>query len=144
MANNLASLTGGCVCGAVRFVATGDPLRVGLCHCMTCRKAHASAFNPFVVFARAQVTVTGNLASWHSSSGESREFCPQCGARIGIFTKTAAELSLGSFDDINVFQPQYEAWTLRREAWVRELERPQFSKDRTSTTTPLPSFLPIK
>jgi hypothetical protein len=43
--------SGGCACGKVRFTVTAQPKRVGLCHCMTCRKAHGAAFNPFVVFA---------------------------------------------------------------------------------------------
>ena len=41
--------TGGCACGGVRFVATGEPLRMGLCHCLTCQRAHAAAYNPFIV-----------------------------------------------------------------------------------------------
>jgi len=50
---------GGCACGAVRFAVRGAPVRVGLCHCLRCRKAHASAFNPFAVFRREQLTVSG-------------------------------------------------------------------------------------
>lgn len=50
---------GGCACGQVRIRATGEPLRVGICHCMTCRKYHGTAFNAFVVFSRDQVTIDG-------------------------------------------------------------------------------------
>ena len=32
--------TGGCLCGNVRIVASGLPYRVGLCHCLDCRKHH--------------------------------------------------------------------------------------------------------
>jgi hypothetical protein len=48
-----AGIAGGCACGAVRFAVRGAPVRAGLCHCLTCRKAHAAAFNPFVVYLRA-------------------------------------------------------------------------------------------
>jgi hypothetical protein len=41
---------GGCACGAVRYVAEGGPLRVGLCHCLTCRKRHGAPFNAFAAF----------------------------------------------------------------------------------------------
>jgi hypothetical protein len=41
---------GGCACGAVRYVVTGGPLRVGLCHCLTCRKRHGAPFNAFAAF----------------------------------------------------------------------------------------------
>jgi len=51
--------TGGCACGAVRFTTIGEPRRGGLCHCMACRKAHAAAFNPFVVSAPDAVEVIG-------------------------------------------------------------------------------------
>ncbi|WP_442954681.1 GFA family protein [Pantoea sp. LMR881] len=36
--------TGSCLCGKVRFEATGSPYRIGLCHCLDCHKHHGALF----------------------------------------------------------------------------------------------------
>ncbi len=126
-------LTGGCACGAVRFTTRGQPLRVGLCHCLTCRKAHAAAFNPFVVFAPDQVKVTGALATWASSPSYQRRFCRVCGSRVLGVNDGEVELSLGSFDEPGRFAPQYESWISRREPWLAPLPVPQHEHDRTNS-----------
>src|ERR1700759_4806702 len=41
---------GGCLCGAVRYQADGDPLSAGYCYCADCRKASGSGFIPFMGF----------------------------------------------------------------------------------------------
>ncbi len=40
---------GGCSCGAVRLEARGELIRVGLCHCLTCRKETGGPFMAFAV-----------------------------------------------------------------------------------------------
>jgi hypothetical protein len=124
-------LTGGCACGAVRFTVHADPVRVGLCHCLTCRKAHASAFNPFVVFPAGAVTITGEFGAWRSSAHFVRHFCPACGSRVSAAYDDGdeIELSLGSFDQPGLFSPQYESWIIRREAWLAPLDVPQNDRD---------------
>lgn len=123
--------TGGCACGAVRFIVRGAPVRAGLCHCMTCRKAHGSAFNPFVVYRREQVAMTGNIRYWQNSARYQRAFCPVCGSRImASFDDTdEIELSLGSFDDPGVIAPHYESGVIRREPWLPALPVRQNDRD---------------
>ena len=123
-------LTGGCACGALRFTASSDPLRTGLCHCLVCRKAHASAFNPFVVFPAEAVEVTGAPRSWFSSSGYDRRFCGDCGSRILAVNGDEVEISLGSLDEPGLLAPEYESWVSRREPWLRPLDTPQHTANR--------------
>ncbi|HEY8617432.1 GFA family protein [Phenylobacterium sp.] len=121
---------GGCACGAVRFTTRGEPARAGLCHCLTCRKAHAAAFNPFVVFRAEQVEVQGETASWESSPGYQRRFCPACGARVVNNNGDEIEISVASFDEVGAFAPQYESWIIRREPWLPPLKVPQYETNR--------------
>ena len=123
---------GGCGCGAVRFSVRGKPVRAGLCHCLTCRKAHASAFNPFLVFAPDQVDVRGELTEWRSSPKYVRRFCAICGSPVCGGDGDEIEISLGSFDEPGQFEPEYELWVIRREPWLAALEVPQFTGDHPS------------
>jgi hypothetical protein len=118
---------GGCACGLVRFVVRGQPLRVGLCHCLTCRKYHGSAFNPFVIFRQRDVKITGVCVEWRSSSTGVRKRCAICGSPIAYVQEGSGEieLSLGSFDQTSIFMPQYENWISRRELWQHPVAGPQ-------------------
>lgn len=130
MQADIRSLLGGCACGAIRFKTLSDPLRTGLCHCMVCRKAHASAFNPFVVFPAEAVEVTGTPRNWLSSSGYDRRFCGDCGSRILAVNGDEVEISLGSLDEPGLIEPQYESWVSRREPWLEPLDKPQYAFNR--------------
>ncbi|MGV8812291.1 GFA family protein, partial [Pseudomonas aeruginosa] len=51
--------TGGCLCGKVRLVASGQPYRVGLCHCLDCRKHHGALFHASAIFPEEAVSIEG-------------------------------------------------------------------------------------
>jgi len=123
---------GGCVCGAVRFRTAGAPLRVGLCHCLDCRKAHAAPFSAFAVFPAESVTLTDDiggelppdsLSSHDNGRGYRRDFCRNCGSSIrSVESGTSeVELYLGLFDETSLWQPTYELWIKRREEWLDHL-----------------------
>ena len=106
-------ITGGCLCGDVRVVASGQPYRVGLCHCLDCRKHHGALFHASAVFPQDAVAVTGET---HSYAG--RFFCPRCGSPVFSQSGDETEVHLGSLDAPNQLTPTYELWTVRREAWL--------------------------
>jgi hypothetical protein len=105
--------TGGCFCGKVRFVAAGRPYRVGLCHCLDCRKHHGALFHASAIFPADAVTVEGETRDYAG-----RHFCPQCGSSLFGRSADEIDLSLGCLDDIDQFTPTYELWTVRRESWL--------------------------
>ena len=110
---NAEDLTGGCLCGAVRFVAAGRPYRVGICHCLDCRKHHGALFHASAIFPQAAVTIAGETGEYAG-----RHFCPRCGSSVFSQSGDEIELNLGSLDAPDRLQPTYELWTIRREAWL--------------------------
>lgn len=109
----METVTGGCLCGKLRFEAKGQPYRVGLCHCLDCRKNHGALFHASAIFPLDAVTVTGETRDYLQ-----RFFCPTCGSPVyGIFDDEIA-VNLGAFDAPDQFQPTYELWTVRRESWL--------------------------
>jgi hypothetical protein len=98
---------------------------------MTCRKAHSAAFNPFVIFLRDDVELSGDIRAWRSSDSYERWFCPTCGSRVfgATIGSDELELSLGSFDMPALVSPQYESWVIRREPWPAPLPVTQNARD---------------
>jgi len=109
----MEQVVGGCLCGAVRFSAAGDPLRVGICHCLDCKKHHGSAFYAAAIFSKNTVQVVGSFAEY-----KGRCFCPKCGSSVFATTGDEIELHLGALDDPATFAPTYELWTSRKERWL--------------------------
>jgi hypothetical protein len=107
--------TGGCLCGNVRFVAEGDPYRVGLCHCLDCRKHHGALFHASAVFPQDAVSHEGETGEY-----QGRSFCPRCGSSVFSQTGDETEVHLGALDAPDQLKPTYELWTIRRETWLPE------------------------
>ena len=106
-------VTGGCLCGSVRIVATGHPYRVGLCHCLDCRKHHGALFGASAIFPEDAVTIEGETSDYAG-----RFFCPRCGSSVFARSGDEVEVHLGGLDAPDQFMPTYESWIVRREAWL--------------------------
>ena len=105
--------TGGCLCGDVRVVATGAPHRVGLCHCLDCRKHHGALFYAAAIFPQDAVAIIGETRDFRG-----RHFCPRCGSSVFARSGDEVEVHLGTLDAPDQLVPSYEVWTLRRESWL--------------------------
>lgn len=121
--------TGGCLCGDVRLEATGEPYRVGLCHCLDCRKHHGALFYAAAIFPQDAVAVEGETRDYAG-----RHFCPRCGSSVFARAGDEVEVHLGALDEPNQLVPTYECWTIRREAWLPSfpLSR-RYTRDREAT-----------
>jgi hypothetical protein len=106
-------LNGGCLCGRVRIVASDQPNRVGICHCLDCRKHHGSLFYAAAIYDQGAVTVTGETREYAG-----RYFCPVCGSSVFARFSDEVEVHLGALDAPDQLMPTYECWTSRRETWL--------------------------
>nr|WP_319391958.1 GFA family protein [uncultured Cohaesibacter sp.] len=95
------------------MVARGRPNRVGICHCLDCRKHHGALFHASAIFPEAAVEISGETGSY-----QGRHFCPRCGSSVFSCTEDEIELHLGSLDTSDQLVPTYELWTVRREGWL--------------------------
>ncbi|RZI98672.1 MAG: GFA family protein [Rubrivivax sp.] len=118
---------GQCLCGQVQFCASGEPLRVGICHCMDCRKESGSAFTFYAVWPAVQFEHAGETAEFRG-----QRFCPQCGARLFSLDAQEAEIKLGILLQAPTpLVPSYELWVKRREPWLRPVPgAEQFDENR--------------
>lgn len=125
----MTQVTGGCRCGNVRIIASGEPYRVGICHCFDCRKQHGTLFHASAIFPENAVTVEGETRDY-----QGRHFCPHCGSQVFGRSEDEIEVNLGTLDEIDRFQPTYELWTIRREGWLPEFPvTRRYERDREGT-----------
>lgn len=106
-------IEGGCLCGNVRLAATGRPYRVGLCHCLDCRKHHGALFGATAIYPQDAVRIEGETRAY-----KGRFFCPTCGSPVFARSDDEIEVHLGTLDAPDQLAPTYESWIIRREAWL--------------------------
>ena len=123
----MASVTGGCLCGAVRYSIDAEPVpgRQLLCHCVDCQKQTGSAFVSGIAFPADNVVVTGPVTTYTQPGGQSgeamnRRFCTRCGSPIMIDRAgTGRKLIMaGTLDDKSLFRPVLNLFCEQAPDWV--------------------------
>ena len=122
----MTARTASCRCGQLKAAATGEPVRVSVCHCLNCKKRSGSAFAVQARWPAEQVAVEG-LSKTHvmvadSGNRATFHFCPDCGSDVyyensGKFDGLIA-IPLGAFDDPYFGSPEYSVWEQRKQEWV--------------------------
>lgn len=86
---------GSCLCGDVQYKVDENITQIECCHCLTCRKAHASAFAMGVTIAKSSFSLIGgaeSLKEFESSPGKFRVFCRSCGSHLYAYRITEPSL----------------------------------------------------
>ena len=122
-----------CSCGQLIALATGEPVRISVCHCLNCQKRSGSAFAVQARFARSQVTIEGQSTAYvrvaDSGNQATFHFCPTCGDTV-YYTMDAVPgfiaIPVGSFADPSFPPPQFSVYETRKHPWLQltgDLER---------------------
>lgn len=126
-AKTAIEFVGGCLCGAVRYRATGDPKWVAYCHCASCRRATGAPVTAYAGFERDHFAyLEGDPPRFRSSPGVTRSFCGRCGTPLtyeGERWPSEVHIHLGTLDRPEQLVPQKHAFADERLAWLR-LELP--------------------
>ena len=134
-------LTGGCLCGAVRYRITGAPVEALYCHCRMCRRAHGAPVVAWLTVLLDTFAVTaGNPVGYRSSAKAFRHFCGSCGTPLTwreADDPRLVDVSIASFDDPDAAAPTLHLWTDSRTPWFDTADHlPRYPTDQR----PNPAF----
>ena len=116
-------MTGGCMCGAVRYETTGTPFDISHCHCHSCRKNNGGPVVTLAGFNADQVAFSGEARKTYASSpGVERAFCGNCGTPLtwegaGSDGKLIAEIHISTFENPEALVPAAHAFAPERISW---------------------------
>jgi hypothetical protein len=118
-------INGGCLCRAVRYHSTAEPIITRTCWCRLCQFIGAGNATVNVCFPSEALTVEGELKTYGSTADSGNEmrrrFCPECG--VHVFSEAAARPHLifaraGTLDDPDIARPAMTIWTFQAPTWA--------------------------
>jgi hypothetical protein len=116
------TMSGGCLCGAVRYSAAGAPKWASHCHCRDCRRAAGAPYVTYVGFATGQVSWSGETRRrYESSPGVIRSYCDRCGTPLtyqGERWPDEVHILAGTLDDPAAIKPQIHVHVAEKVPWV--------------------------
>lgn len=104
--------SGGCLCGALRYEALREPVRVTICHCRFCQRATGSAYMVEPIFRRTDISITKGEPTIYAlpSAGSGKtvrvHFCPTCGTKLWLGFERFPDfcgIYAGTFDEPDWF-----------------------------------------
>jgi hypothetical protein len=121
----MREMSGGCLCGQVRYSANADPAMVAVCHCKNCQKQAGTAFTVVVGIPKSAISIQGQLKTFHDTGDTGqpveRNFCPECGSPVISNVAVIPELTFikaGSLDDTSWPDPKLHLYCDSAQHWV--------------------------
>lgn len=117
----LASLTGRCLCGEIRYRLTPLAAEVDYCHCTMCQRWSGAPVSAWAQVPASQFRVTHGTATPYTSSKIGiRYFCSTCGTSVFMTDETGVDVGimLGTLDQPEALRPTAHGWWPRRLSWL--------------------------
>ncbi len=119
------AITGGCLCGAVRYRIEAEPIAARTCWCRACQFTGAGSATVNVAFPSDAVSFEGRLTDYASKADSGnimhRRFCPACGTHVFIQSEARPHLlsvRAGTLDDPEIGKPSMTIWTSMAPSWA--------------------------
>jgi hypothetical protein len=106
-------VTGGCLCGAVRYESSKPPVTGGYCHCRMCQKGSGGLFSAWMQFRPEGFRFTkGGPKLYRSSEWLQRGVCSTCGSPLVVIydEDPAPVILIGSLD-------HPDDWPITQDGW---------------------------
>lgn len=120
----MSERTGGCLCGAVRYRLSAEPVVSRVCWCRDCQRLAGNG-TVNAIFPSAAIEVTGTTAEYTSTADSGnqvrRRFCPRCGSQLFADSSGRPGLTvvrLGTLDDPSSVTPSANIWAGSAPAWA--------------------------
>jgi hypothetical protein len=116
-------LTGGCMCGTVRYELASDPFDCGWCHCRTCQLSSGAPAMAFASVKDGDWVLTsgeGTMRTIRSSSFGHRTFCGEFGTPLHVrvdHQPETVDFSIATLDDPNAVAPEFHIFWGSKVGW---------------------------
>ncbi len=122
----MAKVTGGCLCGKVRYSADVEPVFAGVCHCRNCQKESGGAFAIVIGVPQSALAVQGQVKTYadRGDSGKAmyRRFCPDCGSTLMDEAEAMPGITMiqvGTLDDASWVKPGVQIYCDSAQPWLQ-------------------------
>ncbi len=130
-------ITGGCLCGAVRYECSADPMFAANCYCRDCQHSSGTAMASVMLVPKSAFKISKGTLKHYEVTGDSggkvsRGFCADCGSPILSMISASSEvvaIKAGSLDNTGIFNPMVSVYMASAPSWAPvHPDLPKFDK----------------
>ena len=132
-------LTGGCLCGGVRFEIDEPPVSAGWCHCTRCQRRTGTPASPSARIVPGSLRVVAGeelIRAYRPPDGFEKVFCSKCGGQLWAQHRDDPKIKsvrFGAFDSDPGIRPSARSFVAYAAVWdeIPDDGLPRYPEGRT-------------